>query len=105
MHLIAQLPPDVFKWIGVVGFTFYVSNYVMLTLRILDTQHALYFGLNLAASTFVLFSLMASFNLASALIQFFWIIISAIGIITRLRQQKGRAPVDYATRIARLSSG
>ncbi len=73
--------------IGVGGFFLYVANYTMLTLRILTGDCLLYFALNVAAASMVLIGLSASFNLASALIQTFWVVMSLIGIAMRLRRR------------------
>lgn len=73
-----------FEFIGVLGFGLYVLNYMLLTLRVLDGHGILYFVLNAAAASMVLVGLMASFNLASVLIQVFWIVISIVAISMRL---------------------
>jgi len=70
---------------GVLGFALYVMNYTLLTCRLLNAEDKLFFVLKGAAAALVLAGLWVSFNLASALIQVFWISISIIGIIIRLR--------------------
>ncbi len=84
------LPADVslFEVIGVTGFVLYVINYGLLTIGKLTSQQAGYFVLNWLAATFVLIGLMSSFNLASALIQVFWIVISSWGIYVRFGRAK-----------------
>jgi phage shock protein PspC (stress-responsive transcriptional regulator) len=47
------------------------------------------------AASMVLIGLTHSFNLAAALIQLFWIVISTTAIIVRLRQSK-RADAEWA---------
>ena len=74
------LPPALFDSIGVLGFALYVIAYGLLTLRVLNGNSLAYFGLNLAAASCVLIGLTASFNLASALIQLFWVAMSLLGI-------------------------
>ena len=76
--------PDVFEMIGVAGFALYVINYSLLTLRFLDGHSLSYFVLNLLAAAFVLVGLTVSFNLASAMIQLFWVAMSSLGIVLRL---------------------
>ncbi|WP_420862846.1 CBU_0592 family membrane protein [Algirhabdus cladophorae] len=73
---------------GVAGFCLYVVNYSLLTFKIISAGHKLFFALNGTAAALVLMGLMVSFNLASAMIQVFWITISIIGILIRLRPQK-----------------
>ncbi|MDG1470534.1 MAG: hypothetical protein P8Q26_03075 [Ascidiaceihabitans sp.] len=76
--------PDVFEMIGVAGFALYVINYSLLTLRFMDGHSLSYFILNLLAAASVLVGLTVSFNLASAMIQLFWVAMSSLGIVLRL---------------------
>ena len=96
--LLDQISPEVFDAIGVAGFGFYVMNYALLTLDKLQSQHISYFVLNWLAATMVLIGLMASFNLASALIQIFWIGISTVGIMLRLRKRKAVSGPRFQTK-------
>lgn len=82
--------PFLVEFIGITGFILYVINYALLTFRLLDAQHAAYFVINLTAASFVLIGLTTSFNLASAMIQVFWIVISVIAISIRLSGHLGR---------------
>lgn len=82
--------PVVIELIGISGFILYVLNYALLTFCVLDAKHAAYFAINLTAASFVLIGLTASFNLASAMIQIFWIVISLIAITIRLSGHLGR---------------
>lgn len=77
-------PPALFDSIGVMGFALYVLAYGLLTIRVLNGNSLTYFGLNLAAASCVLIGLTVSFNLASALIQLFWVAMSLIGITLHL---------------------
>ena len=81
-------PPALLETIGVAGFCLYVLNYSLLTLHRITSHSKIYFVINLIAASFVLIGLIQSFNLASALIQGFWIIISITAIIVRLRPAK-----------------
>lgn len=74
---------QIYEIIGVSGFILYVANYFLLTAGKLATEQPLYFILNGLAASFVLIGLTSSFNLASALIQIFWIAISCWGIYLR----------------------
>ena len=82
---ISQVPIPVFDAIGVAGFGLYVINYGLLTFHKITSHSRSYFVLNLLAATLVLIGLTHSFNLASALIQLFWIAISLVAITLRLR--------------------
>ncbi len=88
---IQNIDPNTFEVAGVVGFGLYVTNYTLLTFHRLHSHDALYFGINLVAATLVLASLTTSFNLASAMIQAFWVVISITAIILRLyRKSKAK---------------
>ncbi|MGH1331011.1 MAG: CBU_0592 family membrane protein [Paracoccaceae bacterium] len=81
-------PLGLAETIGVIGFIAYVANYLMLTFRIIPPAGIAYFCVNVCAASMVLTGLSASFNMASALIQGFWIVISLVGIALRLRERR-----------------
>lgn len=81
-------PTALAELIGIVGFCLYVCNYGMLTLRAISGHSFAYLALNLVAASCVLVGLTASFNLASAMIQIFWITMSLIGLA--LNSKRGR---------------
>ena len=74
------IPPHFADHIGVFGFGLYVMSYTLLTLRILTASMPAYFCLNLTAASCVLIGLSVNFNLASALIQCFWVAMSLVGL-------------------------
>lgn len=73
--------------IGIIGFGLYIGNYAMITLRHAWGDSIAFFLMNLAAASCVMIGLFNSFNLASAMIQGFWIIMSLIGIGLRLNRR------------------
>lgn len=73
-----------YRYIGVAGFLLYVTVYSCLSLRILSSESIRYFVCNTFAAGLVLISLSNEFNLASALIQIFWIVLGLIGITLRV---------------------
>lgn len=79
-------PPALAELIGIVGFCLYACTYGMLTLRAVSGHSVAYLSLNLVAASCVLVGLTASFNLASAMIQIFWITMSLIGIVLNSKQ-------------------
>lgn len=83
----AQIPTELFDAIGVAGFGLYVLNYSLLTFQRVRSDQAIYFAVNWLAASMVLIGLINAFNLAAALIQIFWILISTIGLIIRLRNR------------------
>ena len=82
-----SIPPQVFNYIGIVGFGVYVLAYQLLNTGRLDSKSDGYFWLNLLAASLVLIGLAHAFNLASALIQMFWIAISVHAIVSRQRRK------------------
>lgn len=77
---------DFYEAVGVIGFVVYVVNYMLLTFEKICSEHVTFFVLNWIAASCVLVGLSASFNLASAMIQVFWILVSTVAIIIRLRR-------------------
>lgn len=91
---IFNLSSVIFETIGVIGFGLYVLNYTLLTLRYPSGHDVAYFNLNLLAAAFVLVGLMASFNLASALIQVFWVGMSLVGIALKFTRPPNNATLS-----------
>lgn len=70
--------------IGILGFFTYVIAFGSVQIGRLDGNSAKYSFCNVLAASFVSISLIAEFNLASALIQGCWIVIGLIGLSRRL---------------------
>lgn len=77
----------VFRWIGVAGFLTYVGVYAALCLGFCAGDSLRYFSGNTIAAGLVLISLSAEFNLASAMIQCFWIVMGCTAIVLRLAKR------------------
>lgn len=86
-ELITVSNPMLFELLGVAGFGLYVMNYTLLTFHKLHSHDAAYFAINLVAAALVLAGLTVSFNLASAMIQLFWVVISFVAILVRLHRR------------------
>lgn len=84
--------PTIFDAIGVAGFGLYVLNYTMLTFQRVKSESIIYFALNGSAACMVLIGLTNAFNLAAAMIQIFFIGISCVAIILRLRERRMTKP-------------
>lgn len=80
----ALFDPALLDSIGVFGFVLYVLNYTLLTFGWVSGDSVHYFVINLLAAVLVLIGLSNNFNLASALIQSFFITMSTFGIAIRL---------------------
>lgn len=74
--------------VGLVGFSVYVIGFFGLCTGRLSSATPRYFCLTFVASTCVMISLMADFNLSAALIQGFYIIMSLGGIALRKRRHE-----------------
>lgn len=79
--------------VGLAGSLLYMTSFMLLSLRILSGDSVAFFILNLTAASLVLLSLSQAFNAASFLIQTFWIVVSVLSIIVRLRRggRQGRS--------------
>ncbi len=67
--------------IGILGTTLVVATYFLLQLEKLDPKGLAYNIANLLGAIFLLTSLFIHFNLASFIIELFWITASLIGIV------------------------
>lgn len=76
--------------LGLLGFGLYVVNYVLLTTHRVQSHQCRFFAVNMVAAACVLISQLASFNLPATLIQGFWIVLSLIAILKRLRLRRGQ---------------
>jgi predicted membrane protein len=92
-------PEDIFRAIGICGFFLYVGVYAALCFRLVTGDCLTYFVGNTAAASLVLIGLSHEFNLASALIQVFWISIGIAAIVLRLvRRGSDRRAEDARAR-------
>lgn len=75
----------IFRIIGVVGVALYVTNYSLLSSRVINSDSLGFFAINTLAAAFVLASNYVEFNPASVMIQVFWIGIGFKAITLRRR--------------------
>ncbi len=75
---------ELFDSLGILGFILYLVSYALLQARKILGDSISYIMLNLTAATLVLVSLTNHFNIASALIQISWIVISLYGLFYNL---------------------
>lgn len=90
--------------IGIVGFGIYLTNYSLVTFQKIDSRGIIFFTSNIAAASCVLLSLSESFNMASALIQVFWICLGVIAIALRL-MPKRNIEVEIGNTLEPLKKG
>ncbi len=77
----ADVNLTIYAVFGFVGVALYLGSYAALQLGYINGQGGAYAALNLFAATSVLISLVQAFNLSSAVIQAFWIVISIVGLV------------------------
>ena len=80
--------------IGLSGATIYSVAYIMSAYDRLPSQSPYYYACKLFAAGLVLISLFESFNLASVVIQVFFILVSIIGIVRHFDARRRRRAYD-----------
>ncbi len=70
--------------VGLVGVSFVVGTYFLSQIGRMDVTRPLYPALNGLGALFILFSLYHTFNAASFVIEFFWLMISVVGLARAL---------------------
>ncbi len=76
--------------IGSFGALIVVAAYFATQMRYMNSEDLAFPVVNLLGSVLIVYSLLQNFNLASMLIEGFWIIISVIGIIQHFRLRRAR---------------
>lgn len=74
--------------VGSVGALIVVAAYFATQMRMMNSEDLAFPVVNLLGSVLIVYSLIHNFNLASMLIEGFWIIISLIGIIQHFRLRR-----------------
>jgi len=73
--------------IGTFGVAIIIFTYVLLQLGRIKSEQLSYSLLNAVGASFILVSLVYSFNFPSFVVEFFWLLISLFGIGKYLRQK------------------
>ncbi len=74
--------------IGIIGVAMILSGYFFSQTHDKFTKTIYYSSLNLLGAILILFSLFYHWNLASVIIEIFWILISCLGIIRFIKRRK-----------------
>lgn len=75
-----------YDFIGNIGVLLILVAYLLLQLNILNSNMVKFSLLNLIGAFLILVSLYFEFNLSAFLIEFFWLLISLIGVLKSLKQ-------------------
>ncbi len=84
-ELLATLTPA--DLVGSIGTLIVTAAYFATQMRYLNSDDILFPVANLIGSLFMAYSLIYAFNIASALMELFWILISIAGIVAYLRRK------------------
>ncbi|APT58807.1 MAG: hypothetical protein DI532_19195 [Azospirillum brasilense] len=76
--------------VGSIGTLMVVAAYFLTQARLLAATGLAFPLINLCGSGLIALSLSRNFNLASALMEFFWVGISLLGIVQALRERSRR---------------
>ena len=74
--------------IGIIGVVMVLITYFLLQSQKIDSKGFLYSFLNAFGSLLIVYSLLYNWNLASFIIEFFWILISLWGLKKWYRNKK-----------------
>jgi hypothetical protein len=94
---LADLGP--YQLAGLIGFVLYIFSFSAVQFNWIDGNSAVFSLTNIAAASLVAISLIADFNLASALIQGSWIVIGLAGLALRLRRPVRRLSIVSTSNI------
>ena len=75
-------------FVGSIGTLIVTAAYFATQFRYLNSDDLLFPAANLIGSLFMAYSLVYAFNIASALMELFWILISLAGIVNYMRRKK-----------------
>lgn len=74
-----------YDFVGNVGVFLLLAAYLLLQLNKLSSNQLSYSILNAVGAIFILISLIFEFNLSAFAIEFFWLLISLVGIVNYYR--------------------
>ena len=78
--------------VGTIGVLFIVGTYFLLQIGKIQSKSLMYSLNNSVGAALILFSLYFEFNLSAFLIEFFWLLISIIGLARYFRRPKSTFP-------------
>lgn len=78
---------SLFDLVGNVGVFLIIISYLLLQLNKLKSKDILYSAMNLIGATFVIISLIESFNMSAFVIEVFWVGISFVGVVNYFKNR------------------
>lgn len=83
-----------YDFVGNVGVFLLLAAYLLLQLNKITSNQISYSILNAVGAILILVSLIFEFNLSAFAIEFFWLLISIVGIVDYLRTRKRHQPAQ-----------
>jgi len=77
-----------YDFLGNVGVFLLLAAYLMLQLHKINSHQISYSLLNALGAALIIVSLIFEFNLSAFAIEFFWLLISLVGIVNYFRDKK-----------------
>jgi hypothetical protein len=77
-----------YDFVGNIGVFLILLAYLLLQISVLKSESLNFSFLNLSGALLILVSLYFEFNLSAFLVEFFWLIISMIGILKSWKLKK-----------------
>jgi len=81
-----------YDFLGNVGVFLLLVAYLLLQLNKINSNQISYSLMNAVGAALILVSLVFEFNLSAFAIEFFWLLISLVGIVDYYRRKKRNAP-------------
>jgi len=77
--------------VGIFGSAIIITTYFLLQTRRMNVQQVQYSILNALGAGFILYSLSVEFNLSAFIIEYFWLVISGIGIVKSYKKKQNES--------------
>lgn len=83
-----MLSYDWTDFIGNVGVLLILATYLLLLLERVESRSLLYSAANAIGALLILVSLYFKFNLSAFIVEFFWLLISVVGLVRGFRRSR-----------------
>ena len=84
-----------YDFVGNIGVFLLLAAYLLLQLNKITSNQISYSIINAVGAILILVSLIFEFNLSAFAIEFFWLLISIVGIVNYFRAKKGTSPAPH----------